>query len=114
MRMLLSLATDLRNDGDTVFTADVKAASLNANMKDGDVVYAWPPTEWQRVAPDPSKGTVIWKLLKSLYGLRSAPRCWQDQLENILTKCGFIPNMLDTCLWTHTTKRAARGRHVVG
>ena len=49
---------------------------------------------------------------KSLYGLRSAPRRWRDQLENILTKCGFTPNMVDTCLWTHTTKRVALAIHV--
>ena len=68
VRMLLSQATDLRNEGYTVFTADVKTAFLNAHMKDGDVVYAKPPTEWQPETLDPSKGTVIWKLQKSLYG----------------------------------------------
>ena len=54
-----------------MFTADVKTAFLNAHMKDGDVVFARPPTEWQPETPDTSKGTVIWKLQKSLYGLRS-------------------------------------------
>ena len=47
VRMLLSQATDLRNEGYTVFTADVKNAFLNAHMKDGDVVCAKPPHEWQ-------------------------------------------------------------------
>ena len=67
VRMLLSQATDFRNVGYTVFTADVKTAFLNAHMKDGDVVYAKPPSEWQAGKLDPSKGTVIWKLQKSLY-----------------------------------------------
>ena len=31
VRMLLSQATDLRNEGHTVFTADVKTAFLNAH-----------------------------------------------------------------------------------
>ena len=44
--MLLSQATDLTNEGHTVFTADVKTAFLNAHMKD-DVVYAKPLPEWQ-------------------------------------------------------------------
>ena len=43
VRMLLSQATDLRSEGYTVFTADVKTAFLNAHMNDGDVVYARPP-----------------------------------------------------------------------
>ena len=30
----------------------------------------------------------------------------------ILRKCGFVPNMLDTCLWTHTTKRVSLAFHV--
>ena len=67
VRMLPSQATDLRNEGCTVFTADVKTAFLNAHMKDGDVVYAKPPPKWQPETLDPSKGTVIWKLQRSLY-----------------------------------------------
>ena len=92
VRILLSQATDLRNEGFSVFTADVKAAFLNARMKDGDVEYAKPPpSEWQLETLDPSKGTVIWKRQKSLHGLRSAPRRGQDHLEQILRKCGFVP-----------------------
>ena len=112
VRMLLFQTTDLRSEGYTVFTADGKTAFLNAHMKDGDVVYARPPPEWQPESLDPNKGTVIWKLQKSLYGLRSAPRRWQDHLQEILRKCGFVSNMLDTCLWTHPTKRASLVFHV--
>ena len=64
VRMLLSQETDLRNEGYTVFTADVKTAFLNAHMKDCDVVFAKPPPEWQPETLDPSKRTVIWKLQK--------------------------------------------------
>ena len=59
VRMLPSQATDFREEGYTVFTADVKAAFLKAHMKDGDVVE------------------------KSLHDLRSAPSRWQDHLEQI-------------------------------
>ena len=69
VRMLLSQAIDLRNEGNTVFTADVKTAFLNAHMKDCDVGYARPPPEWQPETLDHHKGTVIWKLQESLYGL---------------------------------------------
>ena len=37
MWMLLSQATDFRNEVYTVFTANVNTAFLNAHMKDGDV-----------------------------------------------------------------------------
>ena len=59
MRVLLFQATDVRSASCTVFTADVKTAFLNSHMKH----------EWQPETLDPSKGTVIWKLQKSLYGL---------------------------------------------
>ena len=111
-RLVLSQATDLRCEENAVFTADVKTAFLNTNMKDGDVVCARPPPEWQPEILDPSKGTVIWKLQKSLFGLRSAPRCWQDHLEEILRQCGFVANMLDSCLRTHPTKRVSLVFHV--
>ena len=106
------IATDLRNEGYTVFTTDVNTAFLNACMKDGDVVYTKPPPEWHPETQN--KGTLIWKLQISLHGLRSAPRRWQDPLEQILRKCGFVPNMLYTCLWTHTTKRVSLAIHVGG
>ena len=94
VRMLLSQATDLRNEDYTLFTADRKIALL-----DGETL-------------DSSKGTVIWKPQKSLCYLRRAPRRCQNYLERILRTCGFVPNMLDTCLWTRTTKRAPLIFHV--
>ena len=89
VRMLLSQATDLRNEGYTVFTADVKTAFLNVHMKYGDVVHAKPPPKWQPETLDPSKGRVILKHQKSLCGLRSRPRRWQDHLEQIPRMCGW-------------------------
>ena len=59
VRLLLSQAIDLTNEGNTIFTADVKTAFLNAHMEDCDVVYAKPPPEWQPETLDPNKGTVI-------------------------------------------------------
>ena len=105
-KKLLSQATEFRNKRYTVFTADLKTAFLYEHMKDGDVVHAKPPPEWQPETLDPCKGTVIWKLQKSLYGLRSAPRRWQDHLEQILRKCGFVcgPTRRSEChsysMWT--------------
>ena len=112
VRLLLSQATDLRNERYTVFTADVETAFFNAHLKDGDVVYAKTPPEWQLETQDVCKGTVVWKLQKSLYGLRSAPRRWQNRVEQIHRKCGFVPNMLHICLCTRTTKRVSVVFHV--
>ena len=40
VRMLVAFAIDRRNAQYTVFTADVKLVFFNANMKDGNLVYA--------------------------------------------------------------------------
>ena len=45
VRMLLSFAIGRKSEGCTVFTADVKTAFFNTDMKDGDVVYAEPTLE---------------------------------------------------------------------
>ena len=79
VQMLLSPATDLKDKSCTAYAADMKTAFLNASMKARDVVYARRPLEWLPQSLDHSKGTVVWKLQKSLCGLRSAPRRWQDK-----------------------------------
>ena len=35
-----------------------------------------------------------------------------DHLEQIIRKCRFVPNMLDTCFWTHTTKQVSLVFHL--
>ena len=63
VRMLLSLKQQTSETKGTQ-CSDVKTAFLNAHMKDGDVVSAKPPHEWQPETLDPSKGSMIWTLHK--------------------------------------------------
>ena len=112
VRMLFSQATDLRNEGYTVFTAGVKTAILNAHMKDGDVVYSKPPPEWQPETLDPSKGTVIWKLRtiwNRFSGSAASSRTW-------LT-LAFVPTRRSkyhsystwtTCCWLERTRSSKK------
>ena len=41
-------------------------------------LYVVPPQEFY------NQGSVLWKLKKALYGLRTAPRAWQDHLAELL------------------------------
>ena len=34
-------------------------------------------------------GDKLWKLLKAMYGLRSAPKAWQDHFAKIMATLGF-------------------------
>ena len=55
---------------------DVGTAFLHAAVS-GEL-YVVPPQEFY------DRGTVLWRLKKALYGLRAAPRAWQDHLAELL------------------------------
>ena len=46
-------------------------------------LYVVPPQEFY------DQGSVLWKLKKALYGLRTAPRAWQDHLAELLYTHNF-------------------------
>ena len=63
-----------------VQTADVSTAFLHAPV-DGEV-FVEPP-------PHLKKPGQVWRLKKALYGLRSAPRCWQEHAAGVLADLGW-------------------------
>ena len=64
-----------------VTLADVSTAFLHASM-DGEVL-ALPPAEYY-----PS-GDVVWRLKRAWYGLKNAPKLWQQHLATTLESKGF-------------------------
>lgn len=47
------------------------------------------------------EGKVL-RLRKALYGLKEAPRCWNEKLNNFLTQNGLKQSQSDFCLYTGT------------
>ena len=43
---------------------------------------------------------MCWRIKKALYGLRTAPRRWQEHLVEILEAEGLTQSKVDTCLLT--------------
>ena len=92
---------------------------MNARMKDGEVVLAQPPPEWQPSKMSDGK-KVIWKLRKALYGLRTSPKRWQEHFGEILTEMGFVTHPHDACVYImvccHADDLLVVGRrsHVIG
>lgn len=92
VRVLLSLCieSDL-----FVSQLDVKCAFLNGDLPepvfmeipDGVKVNCKPKSEY------------ICKLVKSLYGLREAPKCWYEKLHFHLLDLGFKRSQSDPCLY---------------
>jgi hypothetical protein len=63
---------------------DVKTAFLNGEIE--AEVYLYPP-QGTRI-PYGQKGKV-WRVKKSMYGLRQSPRKWNDRIHGFLSSMGF-------------------------
>ena len=92
IRMLLALATHFHCE---VFQFDVSLAYLNADLEED--VYVEQPAGFEI----PGKGSkLICKLLKGLYGLKQAGRCWNRTLDKFLTEFGLTRSMIDSCCYS--------------
>ena len=89
-RLILANATAR---GWTAAVADVSGAFLNASVGDEEEIYVKAPAEWN----SGKKPKQCWEVKKALYGLRSAPRRWQDHLTAKLEGIGLTRNKLDEC-----------------
>jgi len=47
----------------------------------------------------------LWRLLKTLYGLKQSPREWYTTLTTLLKKLGFNPTVSDPCLFINLTSK---------
>ena len=80
VRLLLAIAA---HHGWGVHHMDVKSAFLNGDLQ--EVVYVQQPPGF---IDDKRKHMVLW-LHKALYGLRQAPRAWNQKLDASLLSLGF-------------------------
>lgn len=71
---------------------DVKTAFLNAPLVED--VFIYPP---KGVACESGK---VFKLNKSLYGLKQSSKCWNDEINIYLLKLGFMRSINDFCMYS--------------
>jgi hypothetical protein len=74
-----------------VHQMDIKTAFLQGELT--EEVYVKPPVGYKN-----DKG-LVWKLKKSLYGLKQSPRMWNLKLHSVLLKNGYTRSKLDYCLY---------------
>ena len=92
IRMLLALGTHLHCE---VFQFDFSSAYLNADLEEDFYVEQPPGFEI------PGKGSkLVFKLLKGLYGLKQARRCWNRTLDKFLTEFGLTRSVIDGCCYS--------------
>ncbi|KAK8685120.1 hypothetical protein V6N13_041128 [Hibiscus sabdariffa] len=94
IRMILAIAT-LRNL--EVHQMDVKIAFLNGELD--EEIYMEQP-EGHVV---PGQERKVCKLVKSLYGLKEAPKQWHEKFDNVMMTNGFKINECDKCVYVKTT-----------
>lgn len=87
IRLLLSMAGKLNLH---VNQFDVKTAFLNGEID--EEIYMKQPEGFE-------SGTKVWRLRKSLYGLKQAARAWNTLLKSSLSSCGFTQSEADECLF---------------
>jgi hypothetical protein len=74
---------------------DVKTAYLHAPID--QEIYIDQPQGFEKVAENGNK--LVYRLKKSLYGLKQSGRNWNKVLHEHLGKCGFIRNPADHCVY---------------
>lgn len=92
-RLLLSVAGV---QGYQVNQFDIKSAFLNGNLN--EEIYMKQPTGFE-------KGEKVYRLKKSLYGLKQAARVWNQTLHDELMKNGCRQSETDKCLYILEDKK---------
>ena len=73
IRMLLARCLDKGDQGHEAFVADHTQAFLNAEVLEGEQLYAQPPEGWNpKIRTDGRR--VVWRVRKAILGLRTSPR----------------------------------------
>ena len=74
-----------------------------------DVKSAYPPIDCELYLEPPqdfregNDNKAVWKLKKSVYGLKQSGRNWNLMLHEYLVEKGFIQSAVDPCLYTRKT-----------
>lgn len=92
-RVFMSVATQLTL---TVYQMDVCSAFLNSTLKEN--VYMRLP---EGAYP---KSNVICKLNKSIYGLKRAPKYWNNRFDEVMLHNYFVRSENDSCLYVKVCK----------
>ncbi|WVZ58918.1 hypothetical protein U9M48_009137 [Paspalum notatum var. saurae] len=76
-----------------VWQMDAKTAFLNGNLSED--VYMTQPDGFV----DPQNAGKVYKLLKSIYGLKQASRSWNLCFDEVVKGFGFIKNVEEPCVY---------------
>ena len=84
LRLMLRLACSKETTWSSI---DITSAFLNADIHDDDTVLVTPPPILVKM--DIVKPNTVWHVKKAIYGLREAPRLWQQEGDQKLRELEF-------------------------
>ena len=94
-RALLSLAARMNLEAHHL---DIETVFLNGTLD--EEIYMKAPDSFR------TGNDEVWKLQKSLYGLKQASHVWNKLLDSTLKQLGFDRCSKDTCVYLHQSKNA--------
>jgi hypothetical protein len=94
LRVLTSLATHNRR---ILKNCDIKQAFVQSSIPENETYIVKPPVGCPWSTP-----RTYWKLLRSLYGLRRAPKLWYDKISSHLKAMGLHNSENSPCLFVGT------------
>ncbi|KAF7371902.1 Integrase catalytic domain-containing protein [Mycena venus] len=74
---------------------DIKTAFLNATLPENEIQYSRQPKHFEVAG----KEDWVWKLLKSLYGLKQSGRVWNKELHESMVGWGFKRLLCEWCIY---------------
>lgn len=92
VRLMLAVAVQKNY---TISQVDIKGAFLHAKLPENDHIWVRLP---KIDGVSAANGQIV-KLVKSLYGLRQAPKLWYKLLAETLSKAGFRRSKYSDCLF---------------
>ncbi|BFG24559.1 hypothetical protein CerSpe_108330 [Prunus speciosa] len=95
IRLLLSIAAQWDME---VEQMDVKTAFLHGDLEED--IYMSQPQGFVEA----SKGNLVCRLKKSLYGLKQSPRQWYKRFDTYMLRIGYRRCESDCCVYSHVFK----------
>jgi hypothetical protein len=105
VRCLLSLAASLNLE---VHHVDIKTAFLNGQLH--ETVYMRQPPGFIKSGNE----NHVWRLKKSIYGLRQSPKMWNDTLHDYLIQPGFQRSICDFGVYVRRHSSVSSDIKIVG
>lgn len=100
VRTLIALAT--ANGWRKMEQLDIKTCFLESKLEEGTEIYIEPPEQFE--APD-----TVYRLRKSLYGLKQSSRLWWLHLGSVLENKGNMRQLeYENCIWQRRNPRTGK------